>query len=325
MNKLLGVDTVRQMVKAGKVLMLAGDEKLLQELPKGKWIGGTIPYFMGDDGGVCSDQKIYVTELPDYIEDIKIKLYRANELPGISSDYPVNGASFIIIPAGTDVHKSFARDATTYKNYFNSPVVGWISGVKLEDLETAHPKVFDGNSGVVSQDQAVVMHISLPKEKRAKIDIINLFRQGDGDSITFEESGFTIENCLINGEKKNFAEYLRENNIDTQLPLVADYCGAMVNVSIQSVKDKSVDLYAPVFNGVQYKFAKSVGDYAKEFEVEVLKHKANPIFSCNCILNYLYAGLEGHKTANITGPITFGEVAYMLLNQTMVYISFENH
>jgi hypothetical protein len=44
------------------------------------------------------------------------------------------------------------------------------------------------------------------------------------------------------------------------------------------------------------------------------------IFSCNCILNYLYSGLKGKKTAGITGPATFGEIAYQLLNQTMVYL-----
>jgi hypothetical protein len=30
--------------------------------------------------------------------------------------------------------------------------------------------------------------------------------------------------------------------------------------------------------------------------------------------------LEGKKVGAITGPTTFGEVAYQLLNQTMVYL-----
>ena len=45
----------------------------------------------------------------------------------------------------------------------------------------------------------------------------------------------------------------------------------------------------------------------------------DPVFSCNCILNYLYGELEGKKTPPYTGPVTFGEVAYQLLNQTLVY------
>jgi hypothetical protein len=46
-------------------------------------------------------------------------------------------------------------------------------------------------------------------------------------------------------------------------------------------------------------------------------------FSCNCILNYIYGNLEGKKLAGTAGPITFGEIAYQLLNQTMVYLEFE--
>ena len=41
-------------------------------------------------------------------------------------------------------------------------------------------------------------------------------------------------------------------------------------------------------------------------------------YSCNCILNYLYGDLEGKKTGGFTGPVTFGEIAYILLNQTLV-------
>jgi hypothetical protein len=50
----------------------------------------------------------------------------------------------------------------------------------------------------------------------------------------------------------------------------------------------------------------------------------NIIASCNCILNYLYSELEGKKTGKVTGPITFGEIAYVLVNQTMVYLSVED-
>ena len=48
------------------------------------------------------------------------------------------------------------------------------------------------------------------------------------------------------------------------------------------------------------------------------------LFSCNCILNYQYAELEGEKTKGFTGPVTFGEVAYQLLNQTMVYLTIDD-
>ena len=57
----------------------------------------------------------------------------------------------------------------------------------------------------------------------------------------------------------------------------------------------------------------------------ILAHCADGVvFSCNCILNYLYSELEGKKTGSFVGPITFGEVAYQLLNQTLVYLKIED-
>jgi hypothetical protein len=43
--------------------------------------------------------------------------------------------------------------------------------------------------------------------------------------------------------------------------------------------------------------------------------------SCNCIVNFVNSSLEGRTTGGIVGPITFGEIAYQLLNQTMVYLT----
>ena len=34
-----------------KLFAVAGDERLLARLPRGNWLGGTIPYLMSDEGG----------------------------------------------------------------------------------------------------------------------------------------------------------------------------------------------------------------------------------------------------------------------------------
>jgi hypothetical protein len=174
------------------------------------------------------------------------------------------------------------------------------------------------------EDGAVVMHAALPPTQVAEINYINIFEQGDGDTITFSEDGFNIREAYINGVKTNFAEYVTRKNLDTRLPLVADYYGSMVNVSFQSV-DKAkqeVQLYAPVFAGIPYKHAKPLEDYVKQFTSKIPMHlNQNPAFSCNCILNYLYSELEGKRTGEITGPTTFGEIVYQLLNQTMAYLT----
>ncbi len=322
---LLTIEETIQRIEEGKLLFLAGDESLLRQLPKGKWIGGTIPYFMDVNGGVCTNGKVFVTQPPEIIQEGTIKWYDESNLEQIPADAPDNGFSVVIIPATSSVHGSYAENAPKYKGIFLKPIIGWIAGVHLNDVGTITPKVFNGDKTEASDSKAIVMHLTLPPEKMASIGIVNLFKQGDGDTITFEKGGFIIDECLINGEKRNFAEYLLANDINTQLPLVADYNGAMVNVSFQNIdeEEKSVDLYAPVFKHVEYKIASPVADYISEFLELVPKNLNNIMFSCNCILNYLYSELEGKKTGNMIGPVTFGEVAYQLLNQTMVYLNVQ--
>ena len=61
-------------------------------------------------------------------------------------------------------------------------------------------------------------------------------------------------------------------------------------------------------------------DYAAEFLNRINAAGAHaPVFSFNCILNYLYGNLNGKKIPPYTGPVTFGEIAYQLVNQTLVY------
>ena len=50
----------------------------------------------------------------------------------------------------------------------------------------------------------------------------------------------------------------------------------------------------------------------------------NVVFSCNCVLNYLFSNLENKKTGAFVGPVTFGEIAYQLLNQTLVYLEVKD-
>ena len=171
------------------------------------------------------------------------------------------------------------------------------------------------------------MHVQLPTDKIVEIGIVNIFEQGAGDTITFAQTSFGATDAMVNGSKVNFADYITENGVDTKLPLVADMFGAMINTSFQGVDsaNKAVNFYAPVFEGVEYKVAKPVGDFVSDFMTRVpMDVGDNLVFSCNCILNYLYAELEGKKTANFTGPITFGEIAYQLLNQTLAYITIDD-
>jgi hypothetical protein len=101
----------------------------------------------------------------------------------------------------------------------------------------------------------------------------------------------------------------------------------MVNVSFQAIdkEKKVVNFYAPVFDDVECRVAQPVTDYVSGFQAALPDMGGDVTFSCNCILNFLYSELEGKKTAHMTGPMTFGEVAYQLLNQTMVYMQIQDN
>ncbi len=321
------VNAVNEMIQKGRTLLLAGEENLLSQLVDGKWIAGTSANFMTSEGGTESLDGIFVTDVSDIIKSADIKTYDTQSLATIGSNYPENGFTVLIIPGMSEIHGAFSKNVQNYEGVFNAALTGWISGVPVADIGKKAPKVFAG-SKLARSNEAVAMHITLPHGKAAKMDIINLFAQGDGDEILFKGDGFdTTGSCTIGDKETSLAAYIQEKGIDTSLPLVADYNGAMINVSIQSVdKDNDkVSFYAPVFKGISYRFAKPVPDYTTAFDKILSENDLKSVvFSCNCILNFLYAKLEGKKTGHLVGPITFGEIAYMLLNQTLVHLIIED-
>ncbi len=218
------------------------------------------------------------------------------------------------------MHLTYGKDAPTYKDLFSHPIVGWITGVYLADLGTHKPKVFNGKTGEAFTDKALACHVSLPAGKAVDVEIVNIFERSDGPDIRFETDGFEVTECSIDGKWTNFARWLTENEVDTQLPLIADYSGALINVSIQSVDQEAgkVVLYAPVFKDRTYRGAKPVPDYVQAFRSATVGVSRDVAFACNCILNFLYGKLEGMHVG-LPGPFTFGEIAFQLVNQTMVY------
>lgn len=319
---LLSIEDAVRLINEKEIFHIAGTEEALSKLPKGKWIGGTIPYFMTEQGGVVAKDKVFVNSISGCGGNVAIVTYDEENLQNVLTDAPENGFTIIIIPAFSRCHTSYAENAPNYEDMFMKPIIGWISGVHLNDSGTQTPKVFNGETGEKSGESAIAMHVSLPEGKFAEIGILNILEPGEGDVLQFESEGFSIQECLVNGKKTNFAEYLLSKHIDTKLPLVANHSGSMVNVSIREIDERKriVQLYAPVFMHTDYFIANPVADYVSEFMNRLPKDAISPVFSCNCILNFLYSELEGKKTGSITGPMTFGEIAYQLLNQTLVFL-----
>ncbi|MCL2498418.1 MAG: hypothetical protein FWF06_07385 [Symbiobacteriaceae bacterium] len=316
---LKSLEETASLIKQGKLLHVAATEALLKQLPTGNWIGGTTEYFMCHTGGVVSGEFLFVNELPS--EVFTIRSYDTIDIGGFTQEAYDNGFSLIVLPFDSEIHWHYARYAASFEDIFFKNVVGWVAGVNLGIPEQT-PLAYDGRHGVAYRDKAVVLHVSLPAESLVNLGIINIFtRDASSPLFEFPEDTFTVTTCTIDGRKGLLADYLRENNIDIQLPLVGDYSGVGINISIKAVVDDVVHLYAPVFQGIEYHLAESIADYATEFRRQLEDFgDIQAVFSCNCILNFLYGELQGKEVGRFIGPITFGEVAYQLVNQTLVYV-----
>lgn len=317
----LTVEETIRLINEGKVLHIAADEGLLAQLPQGKWIGGTTPYFITREGGILSKDKLYVSEMP-FAKDPRAVVYDKSNVLELTADAYENGLTFLLLPFASEVTSLYAKEAPMHSELFMYPILGWVTGFDL--AESTEAKVFNGFTGQSLTNKALALHINLPQDKTALIGVVNIFNFDAASSkIRFFEDALSVGKCLIDGREVVFSEYLVENKINTELPLIADYNGERINTSIKEIvaAQGRVDLYASVFKGKDYYFAQAVSDYAASF-TEALKDLGGvkPAFSCNCILNYLYGELKGKTTLPFAGPVTFGEIAYQLLNQTLVYV-----
>jgi hypothetical protein len=324
---LIDKETAAEWIRDGKTLLLSGTEEMLTGLPLGDWVGGTTLHFMNPMGGLKCVDKIFVSEPPPGAKLEQIKLYDADHLAEISAQAPDNGFTYLLIPSNSAVLMRYAQESPSYPHQYIKPLIGWVTGFPLEEFGKRNAKVFNGQTGQASDNAALAMHFSLPANKMAHISVVNVFKADPSVAITFPYSGFEVGECFINGKPANLIHYLRENNIDTHRPLIADYSGAAVTVAFPVpeliLEDKGI-FPAPVFEGVTYYFSLPVDDYVTEFHKQMPKVPDNLGLSFYCLSNYLYSELEGKVIKGIYGPFTFGEIAYQVLNQTMAYLEIKD-
>lgn len=321
-NAFLTVEAATALIEDGAIVFISGPEALLRQLPTGTWIGGTTGYFMTEEGGVSRQDRLFCTVFDEAL-GAKTAILPSDGLTELVAGRFRHGFACIVAPAFSTAHRRYAIEGPGLPGLYNQPVFGWVAGVHLDRIGVDTPRIFDGATGVMADEGLAVLWIDLPEDVEVDLDIVNLFTMGDGDEIAFPETGFEATDCIVNGERINFARYVTEKGLDTRLPLVADYAGAMINVSFQSVDPEAghVRFYAPVVVGTSYRLARAVPDYASAYAEAAGGRNAAEMLSCNCILNYLHAGLEGNPTGGFVGPVTFGEFAYILMNQTLSRLS----
>ncbi len=316
---LVTFEQAKKYIEEGKILHIAGHCSVLSKLPKGNWIGGTTQLFIADEGGTFSREKLFVN-IFDFPINFKVKVYNKSNIFDLIDDSYKNGLNLMVLPAETELTTYYSKESMLREDLLFHPTVGWIAG-RWNDEPTSYCRVYDGTTGKSYEQEAVVMFMELPPGKTALIDIVNIFDYDDrAPIITFPTEGNIVTDCFVNGEKKNFAEYVKEAGLDIKLPIMADCNGVYLNSSIREIAGNETHFYTPVQRGLNYRPAKPLENYAAKFAERIASaRKGSPIFACNCLMNYLYGDLEGKKLPPYEGPITYGEIAYRVLSQTLVY------
>jgi hypothetical protein len=328
MHELLSIEEVARRIAAGKALVVAGDESALVQLPRGTWIGGTTPYFMTERGGLHTRDLVFATEVAGAPDQVRVVVHDAASLSRLYTEIPDHGYGVVLMPLFSEAELAFAVGAPSFDGFASRPLVGWVAGTELADPRRLEPKVFDGTTGRALTQEAVVMHVTLPASAAVELGIVNIFTASDGDVLGFPEAGFSAREVVVDGERRSFVEYLAETGLDVRRPLVGEYGGAGLNVGIREVDAAAgvVRFWAPVFPGISYRHAAPVGDYVGAFLARappqvLAAGSAGLAFCCNCYSNYSHGQLEGKRTGPFVGPIVFGEIAYQLCNETLVYLS----
>ena len=319
------LDEVSALVEEGRLLQIAGNADLLRQLPKGNWVGGSTEYFMTAEGGIVTDKLLFVTEFAK--GKFTICDYGMDNIDQIAVEAYDNGFSILIMPFNSAVCMEYARKVPDYEDMFLKNIVGWVSGGNIKHLRQQgySPIVVNGMTGEIHTDMAVVLHLEVPESQTVSVNILNIFsRDENAPYIEFDQEGYTVTTCRVDSKKMSFADYIAQSNLDTKLPIISDYYGYGLNVDIQRIENGVVQLGAPVFPGTKYRQAKAIHDYEAAFNEAFRKLKeVQAVFACNCLSNFMHGGLEGKKLNALFGPVVFGEIAYQLLSQTLVYVILE--
>lgn len=327
-KQLYSLGEVINLIEEKKSLIITADEGMLAQLPKGNWIGGTLPYFMTDNGFIKTKDQLYVNDLTNYGINFKYSKYDTSTISSIATDGFDNGFTFVIMPAGSDVHGVYSLNALQFENIFKNPVFGYASGFDFEDANHTGPKAFFGPDSEMLSAGAVAIHVELPENQVARVEILNPYAIDEqSDEIMFPEDSFIQTTCTVNGEEANIYDYLTSIGYELPCaPLISNTAGALINraVMFMNPENKSVGFHSPVFKGDTYRLAEKVTDYKALFAEKLTINKKEAAYSCLCYGFKLAANIT-NETLNINGPFVFNEIAYQALNETAVYLMIDTY
>jgi len=327
-NKLYSKQEVIDFINQGRVLLLSGSEKALSDLPAGKWISGTTPYFM-DTVGKINEDMIFVDDFTLIAKNAKVATYDKNSIKDIAVHGFQNGFIVVTMPIETDVYYEFSNYSLEYESIFNNPVVGYVSCMKLEDYGKVKSKTGSGINGKLSEELASVLYVELPDHLAARAEIINLDTIDESTpEIVFPKNGFVQSDCTIDGKSGNISEYF-ENVVKPKLggytQLITSQNGALINrdPKVVNVKTGETSFYSPIYAGDVYHLVKNGLNYRQLFN-EKLKAKHADIAACISCVSYFFGGNFMGSNIVKNGVYAFGEIAYQILNKTIVTLEIDN-
>jgi len=175
--KLVSISQASDLINSGKYLNIAGDEAALTQLPKGNWIGGTIPYFMADEGGTVSRDRVFVNEIEVFGDAPTIRFYDVESLPQLCRNAPENGYTLLVVPAFGPCHSAFAENAPNYEEMYMKPLIGWVAAlvwslskptVVLQASQPL-PTAAEGEAGTPPRQERECPYCAEPILVRAKV------------------------------------------------------------------------------------------------------------------------------------------------------------
>ncbi len=326
-HRLLEIDEVKSMISEGKVLALTGHFDVLNKLPKGNWVGATSPYFyIKGQNAFIDNQRVFVTDFTPHAKDFKISNYTYETISTVAERGFDNGFTFLALPPHSEITSSFSLNSMHYPKIFDNPVFGLVAGSLMEEFQTAtNISVYNGQTGDIHIDKGVALHVGIEDHQVARLEIINVFEPNLDVVIDIDEDATVIKDCLINGEKRNLYDYMKENELLSYLtPFMSNLGGAMINFSplLFDEENRQVIFAVPLIGKEKVYFGRPLNNYPEAFGKAIRaipESREDLIFSCNCVSNYLFGDMENNDLG-VSGMVAFGEIGYRLLNQTFTYV-----
>lgn len=332
-NKLFTKDEVIDLINAGHVMLLSGSDNALKGLPKGKWIAGTTPYFM-DGTGKVDETNIFVDDFTDIAKNAKVEVFDTTNIKDIAKHGYNNGFIVMSIPIDTEIYFEFSNKSLEYENIYNNPLVGFVACCNFNDygnFGSLKTFVGAGNYGQLFHNKAVALYVELPENITARAEIINLDTiDYSTPKVVFPKTSFFQSDCTIDGKPGNIADYL-ENYVKPRMggkgytQMITSQNGALINrdPKVVDVEKGTASFFSPAYEGDEYYLVKPGNDYFTMFN-DALKAKGDAeIAACFSCISYFFGGSFEGKSIIKNGCYAFGEIAYQLLNKTIVTLEID--